>query len=130
MDVVRYEAPSGLPVHPSDHACIDFINSRFTDHLGDRDATDRIRSAEWQAWFLARHHLELAHGSAPPVAQLVQLREELGRVLDRWARGRRLDRRDVTTLDSRISGVSLRLRVMSEDGNVSLELEPLRRDWA
>lgn len=43
-----------IPSTVSDHACIDFVNSRFADHLGTGPEYDRLEIREWQEWFATR----------------------------------------------------------------------------
>src|SRR4051812_29915291 len=91
-------AHSPIPTHASDDACVDLVNSAFTDYLGIDAPADRISSPEWQEWFVDRHGLGPVSGRAP-LEDLYALREDLRRVLDRWSRQVRLDRRDARILD-------------------------------
>ena len=120
---------SAVPVNPSDVACIDLINSAFTDYLGGDAAEDRVASKEWRRWFLDRYELEPTVSSRPPIEQLVTLRRDLRRVLEKWARGEVLSARDARVLDGRIRASALRLRVAATAEGLELVEEPVRRDW-
>jgi len=118
-----------IPSHPSDYPCIDLVNSRFTDYLGGERVTDRLRSPEWQAWFLERHGLTPDDRRGAPVARLEALRRDLRRILETWARGRPVSRRDGGVLDAWTRGAHLRQRVTVSQGGARLELEAVTRDW-
>jgi predicted RNA-binding Zn ribbon-like protein len=124
-----YSSQSPIPVNPSDVACIDFVNSTFTDHLGGGEGGDRIASARWQEWFLSRYQLEPESPDAAPLEELVTLRKDLRRTLERWSTKGALSPRDVRLLDSRIGAAPVRQRVFGAGGRLELAHEPLRRDW-
>jgi predicted RNA-binding Zn ribbon-like protein len=121
---------SPIPVNPGDVACIDFVNSSFTHHLGTEADGDRIASSTWQAWFLDRYGLKPASRAAPPLNELVKLRRDLRRMLEQWSRDGDLSARDVRLLDGRIRAAPVRPRVASTGARLELVDEPLRRDWA
>ena len=102
------QAPGPIPHTLSDHLCIDFVNSRFTDHTGGGGVYDRLELAEWRAWFAARcgvaapHRIDartrqevlalrallrrlLASRRAPGAADLAALNRRLGRPGRSWA---------------------------------------------
>src|SRR5436305_14830070 len=89
---------SPVPVNPSDVSCIDLVNSYFTDHLGSGDNGDRIASPEWQEWFLDRYRLQPEGPDAPPLDELVAMRRDLRRILDKCSRRAALRPRDVRLL--------------------------------
>lgn len=120
---------SPIPVHPDDVACIDFVNSAFTDHLEGGEGGDRIGSARWQEWFLSRYQLELEHPDSAPLDELVTLRKDLRRILEKWSREGALSPRDVRLLDTRISAAPVRQRVAGTGAQLELTHEALRRDW-
>jgi len=102
-------------------ACLDFVNSRRTDHLGRNGVVDRLPSPEWQHWFLHRWGLAPVAGE-PPLPLLAEARDTLRRVLEDWAAGRRQAVRDLGRLDAWLAAAPVRRRF---DGG----LEPVRRDW-
>ena len=76
--------PRGAIPHTiSDHLCIDFVNSRFTDHTGSGQAYDRLEMAEWRLWFAERCGVTVGR---PPSAvarrELAALRELLRTLLE------------------------------------------------
>lgn len=129
MLVTHGSGGTAIPSHPSDHPCIDLVNSRFTDYLGGECVTDRLPSPEWQAWFLERHGLTPDERRGAPVARLEALRRDLRKILETWARGRPLSRRDGDVLDAWTRGAHLRQRVTVSRGGARLELEAVTRNW-
>lgn len=123
-------AHTDIPVTPSDVACIDLVNSSFSDYLGSGDSTDRIASPVWLAWFLERYGLTPATREAPPLDELIALRRDLRRILDKWSAQVPMSARDVRLLDTRIQAAAVRQRVAQTGTGLELVQEPLRRDWA
>lgn len=103
-------------------SCLDFVNSRLTDHLGGGGETDRLEMPEWQAWFVERWHLGPVQGR-PSLPALKAAREALRRALESWSRGQAPAPADRRRLDVLVAAAPLRRRF---DGT----LEPVRRDWA
>jgi predicted RNA-binding Zn ribbon-like protein len=126
---MSHTTQSPIPANPSDVACIDLVNSSFTDYLGGGDTSDRITSTAWQEWFLGRYGLMPESRDPPPLEELVALRDDLRRILDKWARHVALSPRDVRLLDSRIRAAPVRQRVTAGGAALELVQEPLRRDW-
>jgi predicted RNA-binding Zn ribbon-like protein len=122
-------ARSPIPTQPSEFACVELVNSAFTDHLGTGDPIDRLGMSDWQRWFLDRYSLRPEASGAAPVAELVALRSDLRRILDRWSTQDGITPRDVRLLDRRTKQADLRQRVRLADDGVELQLEPLQRDW-
>lgn len=102
--------------------CLDFVNSRLSDHLGRGGVEDRLTSPEWRRWFLQRWDLMPVAGE-PPLHQLAEARETLRRVLEDCVAGRPLGRGDLGRLNAWLAGAPVRRRF---DGG----LEPVRRNWA
>lgn len=46
--------PRVLPRTVSDHLCIEFANSQYTDHLGTGRVYDRLVLDDWRDWFLQK----------------------------------------------------------------------------
>lgn len=121
---------SSIPAHPSDFACIDLVNSSFTDYRGGGEAIDRLGSKQWQRWFLNRYGISPdAATDKPPLEELAVLRQDLRRILERWTIHGQFTRRDAKQLDARTQLVQLRQRVDLVSGDLELREEPLRRDW-
>ena len=127
--MMRNTPGPAIPANPSDIACLELVNSAFTDHTGGGLDVDRLERAEWQRWFLDRYGLEVDTPQRPPVRELVELRRSLRRLLERWSRGAPLNAGDVRVLDDRVRAVPLRRRVVRRDGEVQVLDEPSRRDW-
>ena len=121
--------PSAIPRHPSEFACIDLINSAFTDHLGKGPGFDRLPRPEWRAWFLSRHGLEIRAQHPMPIDELTALRDQLRAILRRWSLAGSLTARDAAALDGWVSKTRLRHRVSRISGRVELCVEPIDRDW-
>ncbi|HWE56709.1 MAG TPA: CGNR zinc finger domain-containing protein [Acidimicrobiales bacterium] len=118
-----------IPVHASDLACIDLVNSRFADHLGQAGVVDRLPIAEWQTWFLGRHALVPDVVGDIPETDLRQLRQVLTTVLDQWGGGRRIDRRVAAKLDVWVARTRVRPRVSVVSGRIAVTTEAVSRDW-
>jgi predicted RNA-binding Zn ribbon-like protein len=102
--------------------CIDFVNSRFTDHLGGGAVIDRLDAPVWRTWFLERWKLS-AIRSQPDLRVLKEARETLRRVLEAWAAGRSRSAADLKRLDAWLAAAPMRRRF----GGGML---PVTRDWA
>ncbi len=122
-------AHSPIPTNSSDMACIDLVNSSYTDHLGGGECVERITEPRWQEWFLDRYALKPKPARPAPLDELVVLRGDVRRILEKWATHDRLGPRDARALDLRIHGVPLRRRVAVTETGLGLREEPLRRDW-
>jgi predicted RNA-binding Zn ribbon-like protein len=121
--------PAAIPRHPSEFACIDLINSAFSDHLGKGPGFDRLPRPEWRAWFSSRYGLETGTECSVPIAELTALRDQLRAILRGWAAARSLTARDTAILDGWISKTRLRQRVSHISGRVELYVEPIDHDW-
>ena len=120
--------PSVIPVNPSDAACIELVNSSFTDHLGRGALVDRLVESGWQRWFLDRYRLAPKPPGPPPLQEFAILRRDLRRILGKWSGGA-LTSRDILVLDRRIREVPVRQRVSLSDNGLELDHEPLLRNW-
>lgn len=126
---MRNATHSSTPSNPSDYACIDLVNSCFTDYLGGGEPTDRLGSREWQQWFFGRHWLDTGDDEVA-VEDLVALRRDLRRILSKWSQEAGVGVRDVRLLDRRVRDASLRQRVTVTTAGIAMQLEPLQRDWS
>lgn len=123
-------ASSSIPVKPSDVACIDLVNSTFSDHVGSGEWSDRVGDRTWQRWFLDWHDLGSPPPGTPPVDDLVALRSDVRRVLEKWSSHQRLNTRDARALNRWICDVPMQRRVATSDQGLELREEPVRRGWA
>jgi predicted RNA-binding Zn ribbon-like protein len=117
-----------IPTNASTHACVDLVNSSFSDYLGAGESVDRIGSRQWQQWFLDRHGLQPEPGEIPPVEDLIVLRRDLRRILEKWSTQEVLTARDVRHLDRRIRAAPFRDRLSVTSSGLAIGQEPLRRD--
>ena len=76
-------APGAIPHTLSAHACVDFVNSRFTDHTGGGEAYDRLDMPAWRLWFARRCGVAVTEPPGPAThRQLADLRELLRELLE------------------------------------------------
>jgi predicted RNA-binding Zn ribbon-like protein len=120
---------TAIPAQISDFACIEFVNSAFSDYLGGSPSVDRLPLSEWQAWFLARFGLRLPRRCQAPLSTLQAMRMEVRRVLEHWAATGALASRDFTRLNRWLACTSLRRRLVASEDRLELIVEPLARDW-
>jgi len=118
-----------IPVQASEFACVDLVNSAFTDHLGSGQVMDRLDSPEWMAWFLERYELTPDERGPAPIDELVVARRDIRRVLGKWARRVAPSRRDVRLLDAHLRGATFQLRVAPGASALEVRQEPLERSW-
>ncbi len=79
----QHNSPGAIPSTLSDHLCIDFVNSRFTDHTGSGRVYDRLELGEWRLWFVDRcGFLTQPKPDALMHQELVDLRRLLRRLLE------------------------------------------------
>jgi predicted RNA-binding Zn ribbon-like protein len=121
---------AAIPSDQSDYACLDFVNSAFTDYRGSGQSTDRLDSPEWRAWFLDRHGMSPDDPGSPPIDQLRALRRDLRRILQKWSSDVTPNRRDLRLLDERLRAAPLRMRVTKTANEVVLYQEPIEQSWA
>jgi CGNR zinc finger/Putative stress-induced transcription regulator len=121
--------PSPIPRHPSEFACIDLINSSFTDHLGKGPAFDRLPLRQWREWFLSRHLIEVDPRHPVPIDELTALRDELRTILRNWARAGALTAEQAGALDGWAGRAPLRQRIRHAAGRPEVCVEPVDTDW-
>jgi predicted RNA-binding Zn ribbon-like protein len=78
-----HNSPGPIPHTLSDFLCIDFVNSRFTEHTGTGRVFDRIDLEAWQLWYARR--CGIAIGDPPSTAmrrRLTEVRQLLRQLLE------------------------------------------------
>lgn len=125
-----FEPGAALPSHPSEFACIDLVNSSFSDYLGGPNRFDRLADEGWQAWFVARHGIAPDASRPVPVDRLLALRRDLGRILADWAAAGTVSSRGARSLDRWVSTAVVRYRVRQRGGTPELGVEPVTSDWS
>src|SRR4051812_698460 len=118
-----------IPVNPSGVACLDLVNSAFPDSLGVGASVDRVGSPTWRRWFLDRYELGPNDAGHPPLDDLIALRTDLRRILEKWAGGKTLSSHDTRPSSRRTAASVLRHRFTAGPGGMQLDEEPLQRDW-
>src|SRR6266568_4174534 len=95
-------------------ACLDFVNSEWTDWRGRGEPTDRLGSPEWWKRFLDHWGMGAAGLDAPTrgrIAELRKLRQIMRAVLQK---GRRPTRADLAWMDRRLASSPHRWAIGAE----------------
>ena len=123
--------PGPLPHAWTRHACVDLVNSRWTDHLGSGRTFDRLPLPEWRQAFLARWSNPATGVADAPdaVAALRELRAVLRRLLEALSRGQALARPDVEALNRALAASPRARRLEAAGGGYVLVEAPARFDW-
>lgn len=121
---------SPIPREASDYACIDLVNSTFTNYReAGRDGLDRLPLREWQQWFMNHHQLTLASGRSFPAEELAQIRTGLRSTLQAWALDGTISSGAASELDRTVRRTAHRHRVgQISTTKVNLTTEPVKRD--
>jgi len=119
---------SAIPNHPSEIACIDFVNTAYADPLNPGVELDRLSRREWWAWFLERYGLHVSARQVVPLRRLTTLRREMRAMLERWSTSGSLSARDLARLNRRLGKSRLRRRVRRRPA-LELTIEPVTPDW-
>jgi predicted RNA-binding Zn ribbon-like protein len=129
------EEASGVQTEAQPHsnaafACLDFVNSRFSDHRTRDRWHDRLPSVTWQRWFLSRWNLEVDQESgALPASRLGEARAILRNLLEAWRRGDPYRSRELDALDGWLRTTTWQRRLAVAGPDLRLRFVPARRDW-
>ena len=75
-----------LPRQWAPEPCLDLVNTRFNDHLGSGDVTDRLPMPEWRGAFLKRWGYRVPNpDDRMVIARLTHLRQLLRGVLEGYS---------------------------------------------
>ena len=78
-----HRSPGPIPHTLSEHLCVDFVNSRFTDHTGSGRIYDRLDLQDWQRWFAQRCGLTIEQPPSTAMHRhLIDLRDLLRGLLE------------------------------------------------
>jgi predicted RNA-binding Zn ribbon-like protein len=117
-----------IPHTLSRHLCIDFVNSRFTDHAGTGAVHDRLEMEDWRRWFVTRCGLVIRQPAAEGVVlELASLRQATRRLLESRQQP---DPETVLELDRWLSGPSLSWGLVTGDRGLDLRLRWRQDSWA
>ena len=123
----RLESPGPIPHSVSDHLCVDFVNSRFTDYRGVDVVYDRLELAEWRRWFSQRCGVATERPPGPAVRrELVDLRAQLRGLLES---GRPPDRRAMAALNRLLATSGHLWHLIRVKRRVELRMTWRRDDW-
>ncbi len=132
MDVTMASAkvtqPAAIPHTLSPFSCIDFVNSRFTDHTGTGEVFDRLQSAEWREWFAQRCGV-IPHrpASVATIRALAQLRDVVRNLLES---GRPPDNATLAQLNEVLGAADQVWELSRARRNTRLSLTWRNADWA
>ena len=117
-----------LPRYWSAHAALDFVNSRFLDHLGSEREFDRLPSRVWRDGYLLR----IGWGSKPiagsdELAALATFRARLRSLLENWSESGGMVADDLAWVNSNFAAAPTVLEAVPTG---ALTPSIVRRDWA
>jgi predicted RNA-binding Zn ribbon-like protein len=125
---VSWPAPSELR-RDGNFACLDFVNSEWTDWRGRGEPTDRIGSRDWWKRFLEGWGMSAAGMDAPVrgrLAELRRLRQVMRAVLEK---GRKPTRTELAWMDRRLASSPHRWAIGADGQGLTTRVVPARPDW-
>ena len=124
------KAPSPIPHDWEGAACLDLVNSLWTDHLGSGKTYDRLIEPAFRRAFLKRWHFRVGDPDDPKaLVSLARLRGTLRAALERYRDGRDLPSPMRLEIESIVNRAPLVLRVGRAGGGTLLHPERTGRDW-
>lgn len=111
-------------------ACLDFVNSEWTDWRGEGEPTDRIASAAWWKQYFKTWGLKAPGLTAPRGARLTDLRELRKAVRTFVEEGRPPTRAQRAWLNRRLGGAPQRWTLTARASGIEYQLVPARPDWS
>lgn len=122
--------PSPIPHDWGAAACLDLINSRWSDHLGRGASYDRLLLPKFRRVFLKRWHLRVRDpDDRKAMVELARLRSLLRSVLERYASGHLLGVGMRQDLESAMNRAPMELQVESEKSGLRLRQRRSGREW-
>lgn len=110
-------------------ACLDFINSEWTDWRGEGAPTDRLPSPAWWRMFSRKWGLGGA-GFAPPTrARLIELRKIRKIMRTAVENGRSPTSGQISWLNRRLTRSPQRWTISSEKAGFGIRIVPTSRGW-
>ena len=126
---VRWPAPDDLR-RDGAFACLDFVNSAWTDWRGDGEPTDRLNSPDWWKRFLNEWGLPTRGLSAPTGPRLTELRKVRKLMRAVLEKGRIPTATEVAWLNRRLTSSSQRWTISASTAGFDYRVVPLRPGWA
>jgi predicted RNA-binding Zn ribbon-like protein len=126
---VRWPAPDDLR-RDGVFACLDFVNSEWTDWRGDGAPTDRLSSPDWWKRFLNKWGLGapgLAAPSGPRLTDLRRVRKMMRAVMQK---GRMPRAGEVMWLNRRLASSTQRWTLGAVEAGFNYRVVPVHPDWA
>lgn len=118
---------NALPMLWNEFACLDFVDSQFNEHTGERIVFDRLPLSDWQRAFLSRWGWSARVPATPrELATLRALRLRLRRVIEAASRGERIGAVEIRGLNQIMAGSPY---IHAIDRDRQIVDEPLRRNW-
>lgn len=112
--------------------CIDFLNSNWRDWRGSGHREDRLRKTEWLQSFLEAWGLQapLPHSTDDPqIAELVELRISLRRMVEAVARGEDITSEDLAELNRVMAMAPSHQRIELRENEYWLEQVSNTKGW-
>jgi predicted RNA-binding Zn ribbon-like protein len=112
--------PAAIPHTLSPYLCLDFVNSRFTDHTGTGEVHDRLAMLRFQEWFADRAGVTVQGPPEPETyRRLVEIRALLRKLLQSQAAP---DARALARINGLLGSSPARIRLTAKDGGVDLDV--------
>jgi predicted RNA-binding Zn ribbon-like protein len=125
---LNWPAPTDLR-HGGTYACLDFVNSEWTDWRGKETPTDRLGTPQWSRRFLTRWGMTSAGLAAPGATRLAELRTLRRLMRSVLQTGRRPTRRELAWLDGRLARSPQRWVIGAAGPGLSYAVVPARPGW-
>jgi predicted RNA-binding Zn ribbon-like protein len=123
-----WPAPADLERNGT-YACLDFVNSEWTDWRGHDAPTDRLSSPEWWRRFLDRWGMSEATVTGPTRGRLAELRKLRQITRGVLQKGRRPTRSELSWLDRRLASSPHRWAIDAGDSGLAYRVLPTRPGW-
>jgi len=125
---LKWPAPSDLR-RDGTFACLDFVNSEWTDWRGKETPTDRLGTPEWSRRFLTRWGMTSAGLAAPGPKRLEELRTLRRIMRSVLQQGRRPTRAELAWLDGRLARSPHRWVIGVAGSDLTYGVVPAHPGW-
>ena len=110
-------------------ACLDFVNSEWTDWRGRDAPTDHLGNPEWWRRFLERWGMSGARVTAPTRRRLAELRKLRQLMRNVLQKGRWPTRSEISWLDRRLASSPHRWAFNPREWGLTYRVVPTRPGW-